>query len=1050
MLEKVIAYCASRHLLTNLIFILVLLGGAFAWFHTNKEELPSITFDRVRVSVTYPGAPAEDVEYFVTRPIEEELRGLDGVYRITSTSSVGQANINVELEQDLENIDELVTEIRSEVLDVSLPDDVIDDPSVRVFKTDKKAILDIALIHTGAPILDIKSRMHLQELAFALENQLLSLSEVDSINRSGYLREEIQIKAYPDRLVRFEIPFNTVMREIRENHIRKPAGTLEADKEPKVTLLSELNDPEKLRDFIIQGGFEGQVVRLGEVAEIETGFEKTESIYKVNGYEAVMFSVVKTGSAGILDALDAVSAAVDRFRKNNLTGSEVQAVLLDDESIDVRNRLNLIATNGAIGFTLIFLSLFIFLSKRSGVWVAMGIPFTICFTLIVASLMGFTINGTTLGAVIIVMGIVVDDAIVVAENITRLFHRGVDQARAIVEGTAQMVQPVFASITTTCVAFVPLFFFHGSHGKFVEFIPPIIFLMLGASLLESVFILPGHMGLRLPFMNRFASKLEKREDGDGYYHWFDRIEDKYERAINRILPKKWFVFGAFVALLIGSGLLMHFQLKFVMFPNEETRDLILTGEIEPGSTRYETARKVWEVEEIVQPYIGKEVVAFRTQIARSRRGGSVQENQFRTIIEIVPREKRKKSADQLIEEFNKQFAALQGFYKLEFRKSRWGSDSGSPIELLVQQNNDATRHAIVQEITAHMRDNSNLTGVEVDEGFRVPEFKIRINREKIKRLAISPADVASTIRAALEGAVLYEFSDGDEEIRVRLTTVESAKDDIAKVLQIPVENRNNYLVPLGEIVFVEEAVSPSAIARRDLKRTTIIDADIEKGSGRSPLEIAEYYEQEVFPKILSNHPTTVLTFGGEVQETRESRSDLFNASMLTLFLIFFILAVLLNSIFKPFIIMLAIPFGVVGVILAFVLHGKTMFGFYAAVGVLGLAGVVINDSIIMLVKLEKELNRKLAHEFSNPQIASIAKTRLRAVLLTTITTVLGVLPTAYGFAGYDAMLAEMMLALAWGMVFGTAITLLLIPCIYSLSEDLRFWFASRKELPANV
>lgn len=1034
MLEKLLSYFAEKHLLTNFIFAAVFVGGIFAWQKTAKEEMPAITFDTVRISVRYPGASAEDVEYFVTKPIEEEVRGLDGVYQIKSTSSVGVSNVSVELEPNYPLVDTAVTEIRNAVLDVQLPDEIIDDPEVRVFKTSKKAILDIALIHRDHHILSVEGRQELQQYALALENQLLNLPQVHSINKNGYLQEEIQIKIYPEKLLRYDIPFNTVMAEIRNNHLRKPAGTLEMENEPKVTLLSELNTPERLNNLIIQGGFEGQVIRLGEVADIGEGYEKVETIYKVNGHEAVMFSVVKNSTYGILVSLDAVEKLVKQFSKSNLEGTPIQAVLLDDESIDVRNRLRIISVNGGIGFILILFMLFLFLNKRSGFWVALGIPFTFCFTMMGCSLMGFTINGTTLAAVIIVMGIVVDDAIVVAENITRKMREGMEEKEATIKGTSQVFLPIVASIVTTCVAFVPLFFFEGRYGRFIAFIPPVIFFMLGASLLESVLILPGHMELHLPFLKRFKKK--KEESGKG--HWFDRIEDRYGAFLERVLPWKWLIFGGFIVLLLISGFIVTQKMKFVMFPHEETRDIVLSGETPPGTTRYETARMVRDIEDIVIPYIGKEAVGFRTEIARSRRGSAVEENKFRMIIEIVPREERRKSANQLVAEFEKKILGLKNFEELVFAKSRWGQESGSPVEIIIQQNNDEIRHKVVEEIVQRMQTNPVLKSIEPDEGLLVPEYRIDINREMIKRLAISPQDLSSTFRAALEGVILYEFSNGEEDVKVRFTTVDAAKDNIEKVLDLPVENRNDYLVPLKNIVTFEEVTSPNAIPRQDLKRTAMVYADIERGKRKTPLDIATYLEEEVFPSVLTKYPTTAISFGGEIKDTRESGQDFQNAIVMVLILIYMILAILFNSLVKPLIIMTAIPFGVVGVILAFYLHGKGLFGFYAAVGTLGLAGVVINNAIIMLVKLDGEFDPNRPHAESKKQISKIAQTRLRAVVLTTLTTVAGVMPTAYGFAGYDAMLAEMMLALAWGMIFGTLITLVLIPCIYNVEQDIRY------------
>ena len=1040
MLEKIIAYFAQRHILTNLVFIAILVGGVFAWNNTSKEELPDITFDRVSVSVRYQGAPAEDVEYFVTKPIEEAVRGLDGVYKVTSTTSVGQSSVNIEIEQNYPDIDEAVIEIRNTVLDVDLPDEIVDDPNIRVFKTSKKAIIDIALYNENVHLLDIEQRRQLQKYAFALENQLLNLSQVNSVSRRGYLQEEIQIKVHPQKLLKYEIPFNAVMREIKDNHVRKPAGTIETRAEPQVTLISELDTTEELKDLIIQGGFEGQVIRLGEVADIIEGFEKNKEIRKVNGKQAVNLNVVKNSSYGIIEALESVNEVVKNFKENNLKGTPIKLVLLDDESIDIKNRLSLIALNGTIGFILILITLFVFLNRRAGLWVAMGIPFTLCFTSILASLMGHTINGMTLAAIIIVMGIIVDDAIVVAENITRLSSQGVKQSEAVVKGTAYVVLPVLAGILTTCVAFIPLYFFEGHFGKFIEPIPTIIFLVLAASLFESIFILPGHMNLQIPFLNKLNGKNKTDQENSRQSYWFEKVENGYARFVEKILPFKGFVLIAFVCLFIVSGLLIKYQFKFVMFPHEETRDIVISGSVNPEAKRFETAQETQKIEELILKRFKKEMVGVRTSIARSRRGGAVEENNFRMLFEIVSKEKRKKSADQIVGQLKKETKDLEGFEKLNFRKSRWGQSSGSAIELLVQQNDDALRELIVKDLMKKMEEHQFLENIEVDGDLRIDEYRIGINRDKVKRLSINPVDIASTFRAALEGSVLYEFTGVDEDIQVRFTIIDEAKDDIEKVLNLPVENKGNYLVPLRDVVSVEKVKVPNSITREDLKRTTNIDADLKKKAKATPLDIAEYFEENIFPEILGKYPTTTLSFAGEVENTRESRADLISAILLVVLLIYVVLAVLFNSLIRPLIIMLAIPFGAVGIVLAFWLHGKVLFGFFAAIGALGLAGVVVNDSIIMLVKLDREYEKDKEKKQADQQIASIAKTRLRAVVLTTFTTVAGILPTAYGFAGYDAMLAEMMLALTWGLLFGTLITLILVPCSYSLLKDFEYKF----------
>ena len=1036
MIARFIEFFVNRHLLTNMLFVAVIIGGLFSWQEIKKEERPDITYDFVRVSASYPGATAEEVEHFVTRELEEELKSVDGIHRIYSSVSRGSTTISIELEKDLTNKNEVITEIRNAALNTPLPSEVRDKPSVRVFKSSKKAIIDIALIHTKAHLLTNKQRQEIQRYATALELQLTNLPEINSINRSGYLQEELQINVDPQKLVQYQIPLSQVIKEIKNNHIRQPAGHIEVKDEPSVTINAQLDTVEKLNQLYIQAGFQGKAIDLQSIAEVRTDFRREKRITKVNGHESIMFNVVKNGSYGILESLESVKKVVDDFATNNLRHSDIQLVVLDDESFEVRNRLSIISTNGAIGFILILLTLFLFLNKRAGIWVALGIPFTVCLTLIFTMTMGYTINNVTLAAVIIVMGIVVDDAIVVAENIGRFRSQGYSSQDAAVRGTTQVFMPVLASIITTCVAFIPLFYFSGRFGAFVSFIPPIVFLMLFASLLESLVILPGHLHIQVPLLlqHKQNKTLDKVKP-----HWFDRTEERYSKLLIRLLNYKYIIFAIFISLLLGSIFIAKQTMSFVLFPHSETREIVLHGNADKKSNRYETAMISKEIEKLITPYIGKEVIGFRTEIARSRHGGVAKENSFRMIIEIVPKEERERSADDLVSLWKPQADKVKGLKKLIIQKSRYGQSSGSAINVLIQENDDVLRNKAADAVLAAMKNHPDLNNAEIDQPLMLPEYKIDMQREKIKRLSISPVDIATTFRASLEGNILYELPKGNEHIDVRLSVIQSAKKDIETILKIPVENQSNYLAPLGDVVNITKTTSPTSINRRDTRRATDVYADLKKDSLKTPLQIAADLENGVFQNVVSKQPSTSLNFDGEVADTRDSRNDLRNAIVMVVFLIFAILVILFNSITRPLMIMLAIPFGMVGVILAFWLHGQTLFGFFAAIGALGMAGVVINDSIIMLTKLDHEYDLQTGNEVNNrnERIARIASTRLKAVILTTLTTVVGVLPTAYGIAGYDSMLAEMMLAMAWGLLFGSIITLLLIPCMYSFVQDMQ-------------
>jgi len=1035
MRERLIRFFLRRHLLANLIFIGVFAGGVFAWIGLPKEELPDITFDSVRISTNYPGASAEDVEYYVTEPIEEAIRDIDGVYRVFSATSIGNCTVTAEIEKSHPDKDAVVSEIRNEVLDVDLPSDIIDDPHVRVFKTSRKAIIDVGLIYKGKHILDTASREKLQTYALVLEDELMNRPEVNSIDRSGYLKDEIHVEIEPGKLKEYNITFNTVMQEIKDGNVRQPAGSIDNISEPKVTLSGELDTVKKLEDMSVQGGFEGKIIRVSDLARVKKGYEKTKTVLKINGHEGIFLNVRKNSGYGIVDAVKAVEKVVKDFRENTLKDTEIELILLDDESFDVRNRLSLITINGAIGFTLVLIALFLFLDLRSGLWVAMGIPFTFCFTLIGGILIGYSVNNITLAAIIIVMGMVVDDAIVVAENVNRMRAGGMSMEEATVKGTSFVFLPIIASILTTCVAFIPLFFFSGRFGVMVKFIPPIVFLMLGGSLFEALFVLPGHMTLPLGRRDAYAGRKRKR--------WVEWAEDRYEAAINRILKYKLAVILVFILLLAAAGRIASSSMKFVMFPDEETRQIRLSAEAPPGTMRYETARISQPVEDIVNEYTGKEVVGFRSQIARSRRGSAAQENNFRMRIEILPREERDKSANQLIKEWEEAFRDIPGISKLRMSKTWHGQESASPIDILIKENNNARRYRVADELAERLRKDPALTNVEIDRPVYNPEYQLTLDRDKIRRLAINPSDIARTLRASLEGTILYEFSGDEEPVYVRLTVIPEAKDDITKIFEIPVENQGQYLVPLKDLVEIEKIDGPDSIIREDMKRCTNVYADLVPGSYKTPLDIADHYEKNVFRELKAKYPTSIIEFRGEVKDTRESGRDFIYAIIMALFFIYIILALLFDSLFKPLIIMLAIPFGVVGIILAFRAHGITMYGFFAVIGALGLAGVVVNDSIIMMTKLDESFDAGKSIAEKDKQISEIAKTRLRAVILTTVTTVAAIVPTAYGWAGYDAMLAQMMLAVTWGLLFGTLITLVLIPCMYSFYRGVQYRLSRR-------
>ncbi|MCP5515459.1 MAG: efflux RND transporter permease subunit [Spirochaetales bacterium] len=1033
MIRTIIEYFAKRHLLANFIAAGVIITAIFAWQETGKESMPDVTFDIVRINTSYKNASPADVEYFITKPIEDSLNGINGISTVSSTSGSSSSSITVELEDNPSERDNIINEIRSSVLEIDFPDDA-GTPRLREIKTSERSVLDIALIDLDQKILTAEGRKRLQDYAETLKKRIERLSTVREVSVSGALDNEIVIRLDPDKLAYYNMAVTDVIDILSANSFRLPAGVIKDKDEIKVSIVSELDTPDKIRKLIVRGTFDGATVRISDLGTVDETFEEYVTITKYNSHEGVRLNIVKKSSAGIIEANDMIMAEVDRFKNNVLKEAGIDTVLMDDESTAVRERLALISVNGLIGFVFVILTLFIFLDFTSGFWVAAGIPFSMCFTIIFVYLSGYTINNMTMAAVILVMGMVVDDAIIVAENVGRLRHNGTERKTAVIEGTVYVLKPVIASIITTCVAFTPLYFFGGRFGKFVSFIPLLIFLMLCGSLLEALLILPSHLSIALP---DFLKRKNKKLNGKG--HWFEIVEDKYGKILEKLLGIKTILYILLIALLYTAFSIVSNKMSFVLFPREEVTRVDFEGAAPKGTDKFRTAELAQQVEEIFQPYIGREVIAVRTDIARSRRGAAVEENRFTIEVQLVSRDNREKSSSQLTKEWEGKFPSVQGLESLKIRRGWFGQSSGSPIEILVQENNDTIRNALAQELSEELKKIPGVSSSEVQEQKRFSEYVIDYRKEVMQRLNISVSAVTRTIKAILNRYEVYTIDRDDEtELPVQVTVPDNRKKTIEQVFSVPVKNSGGYLVPLKTVLEYKKIDSPETIFREDFARTIRVYADIREGSKMTPAGAGVIIENTIFPELYAKYPSSKLKFGGEIRDTRESGNDIFYSTIAVIIIIYVVLSLLFNSMVKPLIIMLSIPFGAAGVVFALYFHGITIYGFFSAIGLIGLSGVVVNDAIVMLDKLEKEYSRTEGPSVK-AKVASIAKTRLRAVFLTTITTVAGLIPTAYGFAGYDSMLSDMMLVMAWGLIFGTIITLLLIPMLYCSLMSMKYF-----------
>ncbi|WP_372653138.1 efflux RND transporter permease subunit [Halobacteriovorax sp.] len=1034
-MKSIINYFTQNHLVSNILFIGTFLMALFAWNQIGKEEMPEFESNWIRINASYPGAAAEDVELFVTKPIEDELKEVSGIEEILTTSSTGSSSFSVVIDEDAADYREVVQDIKDATLRANLPMEV-DTPNFRQFKSTEKAIIDVGFYLEGARALDYESRKKLQSMVLNFENQIKTLSDVSGIDKSGYEDPELHILLDPIKIDQHDLSIDRLVSTIKNNHIRVPLGTLEDKEQSKVTAIHELEDKKSLDELYLQGNYAGKGVRLGEVANVEPKFTKSTTIRKLQGHEGIVINVKKKYSTDILTAQESVVKFVEEFKRTH-SKSGLRVILMDDESYDVKNRLSIVASNGLIGFVLIFIVLFIFLDFKSGLWVGMGIPFTLAFAVISMTLVGYTINNMTLAAVIIVMGIVVDDAIVVAENISRKRYLGESPIESAVGGTYEILKPVFGSILTTCVAFVPLLFFEGFFGKFVEYIPFVVIIMLVASLIESTTILPSHLLERKSYFSKFKIKGFSSD-------WFFKYEEKFSVLLEKLLRFRFLVLVAAILISGLSGYLFKSKMKFVMFPREEGKEVNLKVIGPKGINRFEMSKLIEPLEEMLLADTVNGVVAVQSKIGESRRGSSALENQASINVELVNKDDREMGLNDFISKWKKESQKIEGLVRVNFLKSRWGRSSGSALEIQVQENDDKRRDEITKLIKQYMTEDSALKDIEIEKPLTKREYNFKINQEKLVRFNLSPQHITTSLRAFIEGAILYTVSKGDEDVEVRLTVDAKNKFDLVNLRKLKIENNSGGFITLDKVVTIEQFMKPAKIERKDYKRTTIVYGNIKDGVAITPVEVAENFEANVFPKIIKDYPSSVITFIGEVQDTRESGGDFLISLVMVIGVIYIILVIMFNSLGAPLLIMAIVPFGLTGVVYALLAHGMFVYGFFAAVGALGMIGVVVNDAIIMISKLEEDI--EYDDEGAMEKIAKVSSTRLRPIVVTTLTTVAGVLPTAYGVAGYDSMLAEMMLSLGWGLLLATFVTLFLIPCMYSYFFSIRLFILNKADI----
>jgi len=866
-----------------------------------------------------------------------------------------------------------------------------------------------------------------------LEDRLLDIPGVSRIDKQGWRDREMIVEVKPGLLERYHVGLNEIIVALSNKNLNFPGGLVQTPEEDvMIRTIGEVETVRDIENVLIRANDLGNWVKVGDVARVRDSFEEEEIKNRTMGKKSITLTVLKKESADIIDVVDQIMVEVDTFKKRNEKHYEVS--VSNDLSYFVKRRLKVLINNGIVGFSLVILSLLISLGWRISIVTALGLPLAFSGTFIWMGQNDITINLMSMFGLIMVLGMLVDDAIIVAENVYRHLEEGEPVKEAVINGTSEVIVPVLGTILTTIAAFAPLMFMTGIMGKFIWTLPAVVSIALVASWLESMFILPAH----IYDIEKRRKKAVSHQNGERNRTYI-RIRDFYGTCLERVLAHKYRFALLIGVAFFGSVLFASFNLKFILFPQGKIERFVVKAEARNGTGLDAMSRKISLLEKQIASLPKEELDNFisTTGILREQamdpntKKGS---NYGTIIVNLTPEEDRTRKADEIIDDLRQQAKKYsKEFVKVEFAYIRSGPPVGKAVSVTIKGDDFDTLRKISGEMQDYLKKIPGLKDIKdnFEEGKK--ELRIYVDEKTASIAGISVFDVASTVRTSFKGTVATKIKKTDEEIDIRVIFPEAMRDRLKTLDSIKIANRMGNLIPLSRIATYRMDRGISYINRKDWKRAVTVTCDIDEKAKDVTSVYVNNLLMDKFSDISERYPDVIVDFLGEFKDTQESMQNLARSFLIAFIAIYIILVGLFRSLGHPFVIVNVIPLTFIGVIWAFYVHGMPL-SFLALMGVVGLTGVIVNDSIVLMDFIKN--NRAIGMD---PVTASIdaGKNRLRPVFLTTITTFFGLIPTAYGIGGYDPFLKPMAISMSWGLIFGSFITLFATPILYNVFSDFR-------------
>lgn len=1015
--EGAIGYMARNSIATNLLMLTLLGGGIFTMFKIQKEVFPEFQLDFVEVSVAYPGASPAEVEQGVLQPVEEAVRGVQGIKEIVSQAGEGSGNISIELVTGSErmrafqDIDQAINRIRT------FPDD-IEQPEVRL-QSRQRDVLQIGLY--GAA--DIWT---LRQLAERLRTILLNNPSITQVELGNVPDYETRVEIPRRNLQKYNLTLGQVADIIRQSSNDVPAGAVQTQSGEILLRMKERKQwAKEYGKITIVSSEDGAKVSLGDIATITDGFEETGYHGQFNQQNYVELRIFRIGDQSPLDIADVTESILKDFR----LPPGIKYRTDSNRASDYRERLSLLTENGILAIVIVLIILTLFLEYRLAFWVMTGMTISFIGGIIFLPLIGISVNMISMFGFLVVLGIVVDDAIVVGENVYEYRQKGLSPMQAAIAGTKDVSLPVVFSIVTTIVAFVPLLFMPGETGKFWQPLPAVVIVILAVSLLEALFILPSHLGhlKKKTTKNKWVLKLESWQRS--FANGFDRfIENRYRPFLDVCLQYRYITLSIAVTLLLivgGYGYSGH--MGMIMMPEVAADEIEAGVRLPVGTTPDQAAKVARAISESTQRMFEEHNLY---EVAEGIKTNVRGQNFIDVEIVMLPPDQRDITAAEIIALWRDNIGDIEGVDQITFEAERGPGGARQDISVDLSHSDINVLERATAAFVERMEAFSNTRDVtdNYNKGKMQYDFKLL---PQGRNLGLTSDEVGRQVRDGFFGALAMRQLRGMNEIEVRVKLPLEERKNIKNLEKFLIRTPAGIEVPLMEVVEVEQKEAFSSINRRDGRRVVNVGMDVEPANTVN--RVIASVQEETLPQLRADFPGITWSFEGSQADMRESTNTLKAGFAIAMLLIYALLAIAFSSYLQPLIVMTAIPFGIVGAVIGHILLGYDL-SLVSLMGVIALSGVVVNDSLIMIDYANK---RRKEGDAIYTSIHKAGLRRFRPIILTTMTTFGGLAPIIMETSSQAFYLIPMAISLGFGIVFATAIILVIVPCLYLGLEDVR-------------